>query len=101
VIDDHVHPFPFEFEPFDLGTLGLDVGVTPDDVARQRRLAPGRLYVHLLETRLATLLGSPLAEVAAHRDELWLTDAGARTAWVEETRDTLFEANAREVYALS
>lgn len=70
MIDDHVHPFPFEFEPFDLGTLGLDVGITPDDVARQRRLAPGRLYVHLLETRLATLLGSPLAEVAAHRDEL-------------------------------
>jgi hypothetical protein len=29
LIDDHVHPVPFEFEPFDLGELGLDVDPAP------------------------------------------------------------------------
>ncbi|MDQ1662481.1 MAG: hypothetical protein QOJ68_2461, partial [Blastococcus sp.] len=53
VIDDHVHPFPLEFTSFDLGELGLDVDQAPAAAARRRRLAPGRLYVHLIEARLA------------------------------------------------
>jgi predicted TIM-barrel fold metal-dependent hydrolase len=69
LIDDHVHPVPFEFEPFDLGELGLDVDPAPAAAARRRRLAPGRTYVHLMQRRLAGLLGVELEEAATARDE--------------------------------
>lgn len=73
MIDDHVHPFPPAFAPFDTGELGLDVDPAPGAAARRRALAPGRLHVHLLETRLAAYLGLPAdlpaAELAAARDE--------------------------------
>lgn len=70
MIDDHVHPFPLAFEPFDLGELGLDLEPGPAAAARRRRLAPGRLYVHLLENRLAGWLGVDVEDVAAARDEV-------------------------------
>jgi predicted TIM-barrel fold metal-dependent hydrolase len=70
VIDDHVHPLPLEFEAFDLDELGLDVAPGPAAAARRRRLAPGRLYIHLLETRLADWLGVDVEDVAAARDEV-------------------------------
>ena len=70
MIDDHVHPFPLQFAPFTTGDLGLEVpGGEVAAAARRRRLAPGRLYVHLMETRLGALLGVNGADVAAARDE--------------------------------
>jgi len=74
VIDDHVHPFPLRFAPLDLGELGLDVGSSPADVARKRGLAPGRLYLHLLENQLAALLDVPVEGLGARRDELAAED---------------------------
>jgi uncharacterized protein len=71
VIDDHVHPFPLEFAPFATGDLGLEVpGADDAGTARRQRLAPGRVFVHLLETRLADLLAVADEDVAAARDEL-------------------------------
>ena len=70
MIDDHVHPFPLTFSPFDIGELGLDVDRAPGAAERRRALAPGRLYVHLLETRLATFLDVPQENLAVGRDEL-------------------------------
>jgi uncharacterized protein len=71
VIDDHAHPFPLEFEPFDTSGIGLEVdGGDAAALERRRRLAPGRLYVHLIESRLAELLDVPGGEgVAAARDD--------------------------------
>ncbi len=77
MIDDHVHPFPLGFMPFDLNELGLDVEPTPTAIERRRRLAPGRLYVHLLETRLADWLGVAPADVAAARDDVAARDWGS------------------------
>ena len=79
MIDDHVHPVSFEFEPFDLGELGLDVDPAPAATERRRRLAPGRLYVHLMHTRLAGLLGVSADEAPAARDE---QAAGDWAGWV-------------------
>ena len=70
MIDDHVHPFPLEFAPFDTGELGLDVDPAPAAAERRRRLAPGRVYVHLLETRLADFLHVAPEDLAAARDEI-------------------------------
>jgi len=84
LIDDHVHPVPFEFEPFDLGELGLDVDPAPAAAERRRRLAPGRLYVHLMHTRLAGLLGVSADEAPAARDE---QAAGDWAGWVHRLAD--------------
>jgi predicted TIM-barrel fold metal-dependent hydrolase len=80
VIDDHVHPFPLAFAPFDTGELGLDVDSAPGAAARRRALAPGRLHVHLLETKLAAFLDLPPEDLAAGRDEL------ARRGWTDYLR---------------
>jgi len=72
VIDDHAHPFPLEFEPFDTEALGLQLtGPEPTELDRRHRLAPGRLFAHLMESRLAGLLGVPDGEdVGPARDDL-------------------------------
>lgn len=82
MIDDHVHPFPLEFAPFDTRDLGLEApDQEPAAVERRRQLAPGRLHIHLLETRLAALLGVAEGEdLAAARDEL------ARRDWLAYLR---------------
>jgi hypothetical protein len=71
VIDDHAHPFPLEFEPLDTFGMGLVVDDgDPTGLASRRRLAPGRLYVHLIESRLAELLDILDGEdVAGARDD--------------------------------
>jgi predicted TIM-barrel fold metal-dependent hydrolase len=84
VIDDHVHPLPLEFTPFDIGELGLDVEPGPAAADRRRRLAPGRLYVHLMQTRLAGLLGVAAEDVAAARDEIAARDWAG---WVQRLLD--------------
>ncbi|HKC29067.1 MAG TPA: amidohydrolase family protein [Jatrophihabitans sp.] len=68
MIDDHVHPFPLEFAPLDLATITLDVHPDPAGPQRRRAQAPGRLYLHLLETKLADLLGVDPADAVAARD---------------------------------
>ena len=69
MIDDHVHPFPLEFTPLELENITLDVG--RDEVAadRRRSLVAGRLGLHLLQVRLAALLGVDPEEAIAARDE--------------------------------
>jgi predicted TIM-barrel fold metal-dependent hydrolase len=110
VIDDHVHPFPLSFVPFDLTELGLDVDPAPAAAERRRRLAPGRLYLHLLETRLADWLGVAPHEVAAARDDLaahdwggWLKrlfdDAGLTGMIVDEALHPDDPAHPSAVYA--
>jgi predicted TIM-barrel fold metal-dependent hydrolase len=69
VIDDHVHQFPLEFAPFVPEQLSLDLGEDEAAAARRRSLAPGRLYLHLITTRLADLLGVDPGEAVAARDE--------------------------------
>jgi uncharacterized protein len=69
VIDDHVHPFPLEFTPLELETLTLDVGSDEAAADRRRSLAPGRLSLHLMQVRLAALLGVHPDEAIAARDE--------------------------------
>jgi predicted TIM-barrel fold metal-dependent hydrolase len=109
VIDDHVHPFPLEFAPFDTGELGLDVDTAPAAAERRRRLAPGRVYVHLLETRLADFLGVAPEEVGAARDEVagrdwpgWLRrlfdDAGVAGMIVDEALHPDDPAHPSSVY---
>jgi hypothetical protein len=69
VIDDHVHPFPLEYTPFEPEDITLDVG--RDEVAAERRrsLAPGRLALHLMQVRLAALLGVDPDEAIVARNE--------------------------------
>lgn len=69
MIDDHVHQFPLEFAPLDLGGITLDLEPGEAAAARRRGLAPGRLYLHLLQSRLAGLLGVDLPDAAGARDE--------------------------------
>jgi predicted TIM-barrel fold metal-dependent hydrolase len=68
VIDDHVHPFPLEFVPLDLSAITLDVNDDAERDQRRRAQRAGRLYLHLLETRLAALLGVDPADAVAARD---------------------------------
>lgn len=75
MIDDHVHPFPLEFRPLQLEHLTLDLHRDEAAVDRRRSLAPGRLVLHLLQARLADLLGSELGDAVSARD------ARARADW--------------------
>jgi len=69
VIDDHTHQFPLEFAPLVLEGIALDLGQDEAAAARRRSLAPGRLYLHLLEVRLAALLGVDLPDAVPARDD--------------------------------
>jgi predicted TIM-barrel fold metal-dependent hydrolase len=84
VIDDHVHPFPLEFTPLDPPAITLELGADADGETRRRRLAPGRLSLHLMQRRLATLLGVDLAEAVTARDA---QASGDWTGWVRRLFD--------------
>jgi uncharacterized protein len=84
VIDDHTHQFPLEFAPLVLEGITLDLGQDEAAAVRRRRLAPGRLYLHLMQTRLATLLGVDQADAVRARDETAVADW---TAWVRRLFD--------------
>jgi uncharacterized protein len=84
VIDDHVHPFPLEYTPLDLHAITLDVSTDAQAERRRRSLAPGRLYLHLLQARLADLLGVDLPEAIAARNE---RAAGDWSGWLRALFD--------------
>ena len=69
MIDDHVHPFPLEYAPLEPHAITLDVSTDADADRRRRTLAPGRLYLHLLQAKLADLLGLDLSEAVEARNE--------------------------------
>jgi hypothetical protein len=70
MIDDHVHPFPLEFEPLDLAGFTLDVAAGEDGDRRRVRVEPTRLVTEMLRVRLAAYLGCEPAEAVAARDRL-------------------------------
>ena len=84
MIDDHTHQFPLEFAPLVLEGFTLDLGQDEAAAVRRRSLAPGRLYLHLLQARLADLLGVDYDDAVAARDE---AAAGDWTAWVRRLFD--------------
>jgi uncharacterized protein len=84
VIDDHTHQFPLEFAPLVPEGITLDLGQDEAAAVRRRSLAPGRLYLHLLQARLAEFLEVDLDDAVAARDERAAADW---TAWVR----TLFD----------
>lgn len=84
MIDDHAHPFGLAFEPLELDEFALDARDGADAIERRRRLGPGRLYRHLLATRLAALLGVDVDEVVAARDA---TAAADWAGWVRRLLD--------------
>jgi hypothetical protein len=69
VIDDHVHPFPLEYMPFEPEELTLDVNRDEAAAERRRSLAPGRLALHLMQVRLGALLGVDPDEAIVARNE--------------------------------
>jgi hypothetical protein len=69
VIDDHAHPFPLEYTPFEPEDITLDVGRDEAAAERRRSLAPGRLALHLMQVRLAALLGVDPDEAIAARND--------------------------------
>ncbi len=83
MIDDHAHPFPLEFTPFEPESISLDVRSDGDAAERRRRLGPGRLFQELLTATLGIFLGLPAEtadeEVRARRDAEAAADWGA---WV-------------------
>src|SRR3954471_8336624 len=83
-MDDHTHQFPLEFAPLVLEGITLDLGQDEAAAVRRRSLAPGRLYLHLLQTRLADMLEVDLADAVTARDE---TAADDWTAWVRRLFD--------------
>jgi hypothetical protein len=84
VIDDHVHPFPLTFRPLEPAQISLDVTPGEAATANRSRMAPGQLYLHLLQTRLAALLGVAPEDAVAARDE---RAAGGWTRWVRSLFD--------------
>lgn len=64
MIDDHVHPFPLQREPFDPAGLSLAVSAGPDG---RRAGGEHRLAVRVLAARLAGYLGCRPAELAEAR----------------------------------
>jgi uncharacterized protein len=84
VIDDHTHQFPLEFAPLVLEGIALDLGQDEAAALRRRGLAAGRLYLHLMQARLADLLGVALEDAVAARDARAAADW---TGWVR----TLFD----------
>ena len=84
MIDDHVHPFPLEYAPLEPHAITLDVNTDADADRRRRTLAPGRLYLHLLQAKLADLLGVDLPEALEARNE---RAAGDWAGWLRRLFD--------------
>jgi uncharacterized protein len=84
VIDDHTHQFPLEFAPLVLEGVTLDLGQGEAAAVRRRSLAPGRLYLHLLQARLADLLGVDHGDAVTVRDEVAAADW---SAWIRRLFD--------------
>jgi uncharacterized protein len=84
VIDDHTHQWPLEFTPLVPESIALDLGQDEAATVRRRSLAPGRLHLHLLQVRLARLLGVDPADAVAARDARAAEDW---TAWVRALFD--------------
>jgi predicted TIM-barrel fold metal-dependent hydrolase len=68
VIDDHTHQWPLQFAPLEPEGIALDLGLDEAATVRRRSLAPGRLHLHLLVTRLAQLLDVAPGDAVAARD---------------------------------
>lgn len=83
MIDDHVHPFPLEFEPLELAGFTLDVADGEESDQRRLSVEPTRLATEMLRVRLACHLGCEPGELPAARDEM------ARRDWRAYVR-TLF-----------
>lgn len=81
MIDDHVHPFPLTYAPLELHAITLDANSDAEAERRRRSLAPGRLYLHLLQAKLAELLDVDLADAVVARDE---RAAGDWTGWLRQ-----------------
>lgn len=79
MIDDHVHPFPEQFVALELDAVTLDVGSDEAAAHRRRSLVTGRLYLHLLQVKLAEVLGVEYREAIAARDDRARSDW---RAWV-------------------
>ena len=84
MIDDHVHPFPLEYAPLEPHAITLDVNTDAEASRRPRKLAPGRLHLHLLQAKLADLLGVDLPEAVAARNECAARDW---TGWLRRLFD--------------
>jgi predicted TIM-barrel fold metal-dependent hydrolase len=78
VIDDHAHPFPVSFAPLDLAAVSLGPSGAAGD---------GRLWVELLTTRLASLLGVAVDEAVDARQEAATAD------WSKYVRTLLDDAS--------
>jgi predicted TIM-barrel fold metal-dependent hydrolase len=78
VIDDHAHPFPLTFSPLDLSRVSLGPSGAAGD---------GRLWVELLTTRLAALLGVDADDAPEARDE------AAQADWSKYVRTLLDDAH--------
>jgi uncharacterized protein len=91
MIDDHVHPFPLAFEPLELAGITLDVAQDEAAADRRRSLGPGRLFQHLLEVKLAALLGVEPQDAVAARDER------ARADWLAWLRFLFDDAGISEM----
>lgn len=74
MIDDHVHPFPLEFEPLDLARFTLDVAGGEEADNRRLTVEPTRLVTETLRVRLARHLGCSAAEVVARRNDVARAD---------------------------
>lgn len=86
MIDDHAHPFGLAFAPLGLDEFALDARDGAGASERRRRLGPGRLYLHLLTTRLAALLDVDVEEAVVARDAVAAAD------WVGWVRRLLDDA---------
>src|SRR3954471_11666475 len=83
-MDDHTPQFPLVFAPLVLEGITLDLGQDEAAAVRRRSLAPGRLYLHLPQSRLSDLLGGDDADLVAGREEVAAADW---TAWVRRLFD--------------
>jgi predicted TIM-barrel fold metal-dependent hydrolase len=86
VIDDHVHPFPLQFEPLDLARFTLDVEEGEDADKRRMSLDRTRVVSEMTRVRLARMLGCDVNDVEAARDER------ARADWAAYVRALFADA---------
>jgi predicted TIM-barrel fold metal-dependent hydrolase len=69
MIDDHVHPFPLQFEPLDLARFTLDAGEGDESDRRRLSIEPTRLVTEMLRVRLGRHLGCAPEDAVSIRNE--------------------------------